>query len=533
MAIIPRIVLLALLFTLELLCASVAFDGATLRGRTGPITLALRLGGAFGVRLVVCFAAMLATFTYLDRKALLAKFSDSIRDERFSLRAAFVHLMALGCLAVWGRQLYGHSEATELLALGTVLAGIAAIVTGALAVLPWRQWVRFASIPGAIWLYAAGGAGLLIGTTTLVRRLWSPAASLTFSLVKALLTPFVKITMADPVTLDIGTARFGVNIAPQCSGLEGISLLLLFGSLWLFLFRRECRFPQALLLLPIGAGILFLLNSVRVAALILIGHAGAPAIALGGFHSQAGWLTFNGVSLGLCVVARRLPWFTTWKATEASMTEGESAATLPYLLPLLSILAAGMISHAVSGEFEWLYGLRLLAPVAVCAVYRREYAAMDWRGSWMAIAAGAGVILLWVGLDFVFGTGTPATMPEALRGASSGMRIGWIAIRVLSACVTVPFAEELAFRGFLLRRFQSREFDTLPDTSYTWLGVLASSAIFGALHGPRWPAGVLAGGIFAWVYLRRGRIGEAVVAHATANALLAAGVVLFGAWQYW
>ena len=109
-------------------------------------------------------------------------------------------------------------------------------------------------------------------------------------------------------TMTIGSQRFSVEIAPTCSGLEGMGLILAFTILWLVLFRRECRFPHALILLPAGVVILFLLNSARIAALILIGNAGFEKIATEGFHSQAGWIAFNFVALGTSVAAREVGW---------------------------------------------------------------------------------------------------------------------------------------------------------------------------------------------------------------------------------
>ena len=46
-------------------------------------------------------------------------------------------------------------------------------------------------------------------------------------------------------------------------------------------------------------------NGLRLAALILIGTYWSPDIAERGFHSQAGWLAFNGVALGLVAVSVR------------------------------------------------------------------------------------------------------------------------------------------------------------------------------------------------------------------------------------
>ena len=121
----------------------------------------------------------------------------------------------------------------------------------------------------------------------------------------------MNVIAADPVAMFIRTQHFRVFIAPECSGLEGVGLMLAFGITLLWLFREECRFPQSLILLPAGVVLLFLLNSVRIAALVLIGNAGARQIAVGGFHSQAGWMLFNSVALGFAVAARSLPWFST------------------------------------------------------------------------------------------------------------------------------------------------------------------------------------------------------------------------------
>ena len=110
------------------------------------------------------------------------------------------------------------------------------------------------------------------------RWLWqavTPASYLTFDLTKRFLSLFVSGIVANPEKMMLGTQRFSVNIAPGCSGLEGVGLILAFGVLWLLMFRRECRFPQCLLLLPFGVTLIFVLNAARIAALILIGNAGA------------------------------------------------------------------------------------------------------------------------------------------------------------------------------------------------------------------------------------------------------------------
>src|SRR6185503_5070282 len=96
---------------------------------------------------------------------------------------------------------------------------------------------------------------------------------------------------------------------PECSGYEGLGLILAFLSIYLFLFRKDLRFPGALLLLPLGAVTIWILNAVRIIALVVIGTSGWREIATGGFHSQAGWLVFNAVGLGFVAAINRGGYF--------------------------------------------------------------------------------------------------------------------------------------------------------------------------------------------------------------------------------
>jgi len=108
----------------------------------------------------------------------------------------------------------------------------------------------------------------------------------------------------------------------------------------------------------------------------------------------------------------------------------------------------------------------------------------------------------------------------------------WLGWRILGTVVTVPLAEELAFRGYLLRRLVAHEFEAVAARRFSWVGLLVSSLAFGALHG-RLLAGTLAGMCYALAYRRRGELADAVVAHATTNAALAVWVMTVGSWSDW
>ncbi len=192
-----------------------------------------------------------------------------------------------------------------------------------------------------------------------------------------------------------------------------------------------------------------------------------------------------------------------------------------------------MVTAAASGDFEWLYPMRFLAAAGALWLLRKSYADLDWKFGWFGPAIGVLVFAMWIAMDTLLNATTNDAMPHALADSSMPIRATWIVFRILSAIVTVPIAEELAFRGFLLRRLVSPDFEALPLRTFTWLGLGISSIAFGLLHGNLWFAGVLAGLLFAWALIRRGRMGEAVVAHATANALLAGYVLIFHKWHLW
>jgi CAAX prenyl protease-like protein len=98
--------------------------------------------------------------------------------------------------------------------------------------------------------------------------------------------------------------------------------------------------------------------------------------------------------------------------------------------------------------------------------------------------------------------------------------------------VTVPIAEELCFRGYLLRKLVSAEFESVDPRRFTWLSFLLSSILFGVLHR-NWIAGILAGMGFAMLVYRRGRLTDAIVAHSACNAMVAAYVILTNSWGLW
>jgi CAAX prenyl protease-like protein len=251
-------------------------------------------------------------------------------------------------------------------------------------------------------------------------------------------------------------------------------------------------------------------------------------VAAGGLHASAGTLFVCAIALGLAVSAQRVPWLLRVRETALAA----ASPTAAYLAPLLAIIVTALLTTAVStGTIDLFYGARVVVAGAVLWRFRSRYRNLGWTASWGAVAAGVGVFGLWVAL----GAATPdLAADEALRGEltrmPAGLALCWMAFRVAGSVVTAPLAEELAFRGYLVRRFIARDVETVSLRTFSWRAAVGSSLLFGALH-EAWVAGTLAGLAYALVLARRGQLGDPVVAHATTNALLAGYAVATGSWS--
>jgi len=177
---------------------------------------------------------------------------------------------------------------------------------------PLLHWgLRFAITYAFCWailrrpLYAVLPAAFAVVAIKAAQALWEPLAGLTFALVSLLLRPFMAL-YSDPATRTLGTPHFMVQIADACSGLEGIGLMLVFCTAYLWFCRTQYRFPKVLTIVPVGVLTVYGLNVLRIAILVLIGDAGYTKAAVLGFHSLAGWVGFNVTALGVVILARHL-----------------------------------------------------------------------------------------------------------------------------------------------------------------------------------------------------------------------------------
>ncbi len=486
-----------------------------------------------GFRFALTLGASLAVFAWVRGDAALGQ------AQRHSARAAAAYLPATAALCAGHAAraavvpFIRHSRPpplpTLIVLLWTAFA-LAATVALSLAFAPWQLWRDASRALGMIWVYALCAAGLAAGTMEWSQKLWAPTATVTFNLVRWMLAPLLPSLRADAGNLTLYTPHFAIQVADICSGLEGVGLMLAFCGAWLVYCRRELIFPRVLLLIPVGLLLIFGLNVVRIAALMLIGDAGFTDLAVYGFHSQAGWIAFNCAACGIAIVSRRSGWLQR-SAVKGAVVRTADNPTAAYLVPFLTVLGGGMLAIAVSGPSgPW----QVLPPLACAAAlwrYRGGLAALDWRFSWRGVIVGIGVFVLWIfaarwlrpaaGVPWI-----PATLAEPWSTL-------WVLARVLGSVVIIPIAEELAYRGYLLRRLVAPDFAAVRFEGVGSWPLLVSAAVFGAAHGGMWPPALVAGLAYGLLVTRTGRLGEAVCSHATTNGLIAAAVLLGDRRELW
>ena len=206
-------------------------------------------------------------------------------------------------------------------------------------------------------------------------------------------------------------------------------------------------------------------------------------------------------------------------------------------LGIFCVLTALQGQLGPGSEF-WLYLAKILVGAWLIREMRPYVQEMRWSFSWEAVVVGVAVVVLWVGLDGHYPR-LSKLAPEA--GWNPGKHYGpgslaaWFfyVVHIAGFTVVVPPIEEVFYRSFLYRYFIKVDFRSLPLGQFHLLSFLATSTIFGLMHPDRWVAGILCGLAYQWLVIRKGRLGDAVVAHGLTNFLLGVYIVWKGAWSFW
>ncbi|MCR9156336.1 MAG: exosortase E/protease, VPEID-CTERM system [Rhodobacteraceae bacterium] len=482
----------------------------------------IRLGMVLGLCLAAGFALLLF-FQPSLRDGLLKKSATASGSSR---RWGVLHLAGLALIAA-PTLILSQGQLVEFAPFflsALAAGGIAALTGAALWLMPAASW-RDLFNDHARLLLPTIAISLLIPSLAWAISLawnWFDALQLaTFYSVAIVLAILGNDVFVNLERETIGIVDFYVEVAESCSGIEGLALTTAFMAIYALMMKDDLRMGRFWLIVwPAALVLSFVLNVVRISVLILIGAFASPDLAVNGFHSFAGWLSFTLLALLILTIVNVLPGLSkrpkvAQKVAVAPLTEDKAAA---FIVPFLAFMLSGLFVNTFSQTPEVWYGIQVAAMAFALWVFRKPVLALSKDIDLIAIGAGVVIALGWIV------TAQPSAPFASLTEFGTFALAAWVVLRVLGTALFVPIVEELFFRGYL--------FSLIDNGSPVRraLAIAVTTVGFAALHS-RPIAAALAGIIFALIMLRRGRVFDAIIAHAVANALIAAAAVATGQWS--
>jgi CAAX prenyl protease-like protein len=216
----------------------------------------------------------------------------------------------------------------------------------------------------------------------------------------------------------------------------------------------------------------------------------------------------------------------------------EYVRIMPFVVFVVITFASGMMG---GNWMFWGYAIKVVIGAWLLWEVRDYIPEMRWAFSWEAVVVGVLVFVIWVGLDPyypkipLFFVDTEESIWNPFKHFGDGSAIAWalMCIRIFGMTVIVPPLEEVFYRSFLYRYIIKYDFLKVNMRHFDGISFVLVCLLFGFAHF-QWLAGILCGMAYQWLVLRKGRLGDAMTAHAITNFMLGVYVVWKGetAWKF-
>jgi len=231
---------------------------------------------------------------------------------------------------------------------------------------------------------------------------------------------------------------------------------------------------------------------------------------------------------------------------ESTNPKREPVTAKSYVLPFITYLVGVNVVSWLPDHYPLAYTLLVLltATVTWMVLRGRQIVVPHWR-VFPAVLVGVFGIVLWIGLSEPrWEEHLARYLPSWLR---PGPRVGFnpfqelthpmavwgfIVVRLIGLVALVPLAEELFWRGFLLRWFISAEWEKVPLGRFSVTSFFAVILLFTLAH-PEWLAAALYCALLNALLYWKKDLWICIVAHAVSNLLLGLYVLGKGAWWLW
>jgi CAAX prenyl protease-like protein len=227
---------------------------------------------------------------------------------------------------------------------------------------------------------------------------------------------------------------------------------------------------------------------------------------------------------------------------------------IPRALPfLLFVGLSSLQGKFFTGSEYWLYALKTILAGGMLWAFRGYLQEMRWSFSWAALGTGVGIAVLWIVLEglvpplgelwnratgLITGDVPEPSTPEVpwnpLAFFAENQALGWmfLVFRVLGRSLVVPPLEEVFYRSFFYRSIAAPKFNQVPLGVWHTTAFFVTALVFGLAHPGQWLPAIICGAAYQLLVIRKKRLGDAMLAHATTNLLISAYSIATGQWHF-
>lgn len=224
------------------------------------------------------------------------------------------------------------------------------------------------------------------------------------------------------------------------------------------------------------------------------------------------------------------------------------------LVPLLIAIENRALPWWRFAPEHWVYPVQTILVGGLLWFYRKHYVFKPHRGFGLAALLGVIGIVLWFLPAWGYqkltadGTGFPSWLKwfglesrtdgfdPSFYADHQGLYAASLAMRFLRLVIIVPLAEEIFWRGFLMRYIiaDGDDFRRVPFGTHDWraFGVVTVGVMLA--HNPvDWLAAWIWGSLVYFLAVRTKSLSACILMHAVANLLLGVYVMVTRQWGYW
>lgn len=189
-----------------------------------------------------------------------------------------------------------------------------------------------------------------------------------------------------------------------------------------------------------------------------------------------------------------------------------------YIIPfLVYVISIPLIAN------NYLLVARVAILLSILFLFKKFYK-FKLKFDTISVLIGFVIFLSWILLEGFYPIlGTTSYAPESNT---------FLLVRIFSFVIITPIIEEFFTRNFLARILVKNDWEKVPIGKFTATSFILTALFFGFSHN-RWLPGLIAGALLNYLIYKKKNMNSIILAHSTANILLAIYIIYTKSWVFW